>query len=312
MKINKLLYFSFWVLGVQTSTIAQTEVANPIRYAEAQASNEYVFPIDKLAIKGSYPLAISAIKTIHIVFPREIKEVDAGSADILAQVTSSFSNVLKIKAAAAKPFVETNLTVLTADGGLFSFLVSYDPQPELLAISISNNATSDKLKNNQLGIGANQKSEFLLADLTVSQNEIESTDQKVNELSPSIKGVGAEALTIKSRLVGIYMNKDLVYLGIEINNASFIDYPIEFIKVNLKDKKKFKRMASQEEEVKITQIYPVPTKVLPQKTSNFSIIFPFQTLPPNKILQIEIYEKNGGRHLQIEILPNDFKRAKQI
>ena len=110
-----------------------------------ESTNRYILPIDKVSIKGSYPLGISEIKTIHIVFPFEIKEVDAGTSDVIVEITPSFNNVLKVKSAKSKDFTETNLTVLTGDGGLYSFITNYQKDPEILNINIGNNLKTDIL-----------------------------------------------------------------------------------------------------------------------------------------------------------------------
>src|SRR5690606_41694001 len=53
-----------------------------------------------------------------------ILSVDLGSIDLLAQKASGVQNVLQVKAA-SKELTQTNLTVITQDGKLHSFLASY-------------------------------------------------------------------------------------------------------------------------------------------------------------------------------------------
>ena len=65
-------------------------------------------------------LTIVYSKTTNIVFPYAIKSVDRGSQDILVQKAKGLENMLMIKAA-QKGFSQTNLTVVTADGKLYSF-----------------------------------------------------------------------------------------------------------------------------------------------------------------------------------------------
>lgn len=302
----------FLLLLSANQVVAQIEAANPLRFQEAINANVYVIPIDKSSIRGSYPLGVSDIKTVHIVFPNEIKEVDAGSADVIAQITPSFANVLKLKAAVNKPFEETNLTVLTSTGGLYSFLLTYNSQPELLNITISSNENADKKSSRSLGINPLITNKLLLNDLNVSQNEIDSIALKVNELPPIFKQVGVENLTIKATLKGIYAKHDLFFFSIELSNESYVDYPIDFIKMYVKDKKQLKRTAIQEEELKIPFISPSINKIVAQQKQNFSIVLPAQTLANDKVFWIEIYEKNGGRHLRFEISPKQVIKAKNL
>src|SRR5687768_14524787 len=69
-------------------------------------------------------LAISFNKTTSLVFPYSIRSVDRGSRDVLAQKAKGVENVLQVKAG-RKGFAETNLTVITADGTLHQFTVTY-------------------------------------------------------------------------------------------------------------------------------------------------------------------------------------------
>src|SRR4051794_30412871 len=69
-----------------------------------------------------YPLKITLNKTTILVFPYAIKGVDRGSADVLAQKAKGVENILLLKAG-KENFSETNLSVITADGKLYSFLL---------------------------------------------------------------------------------------------------------------------------------------------------------------------------------------------
>src|SRR3954454_18344150 len=71
-----------------------------------------------------YPLEITFNKTTNIVFPFAIKSVDRGSANILVQKAGSVDTILQVKAG-KEDFPETNLSVITTDGTLYSFLVHY-------------------------------------------------------------------------------------------------------------------------------------------------------------------------------------------
>src|SRR5437016_5893729 len=76
-------------------------------------------------------LDITSNKTSNIIFPYAIQHVDKGSTDILAQKVNGAVNVLEVKAA-KDSFAETNLSVITVDGKLYSFIVHYALQPSEL------------------------------------------------------------------------------------------------------------------------------------------------------------------------------------
>lgn len=93
-------------------------------------------------------LEICAHKTTHLVFSSPIVSVDRGSSQVLLQQMKGAAHILQLKA--AQPgFKATNLTVLTSDGFLRSFELSYAEQPRLLTYAIGRdpqNAQGDSLE----------------------------------------------------------------------------------------------------------------------------------------------------------------------
>jgi conjugative transposon TraN protein len=313
-QMKEILYalvLSIYVLP-SIGQIVDPKVSNPEQHKFVTEHNRYILPIDKISVKGSYPLGVSEIKTIHIVFPTEIKEVDAGTADVIAQVTENFNNVLRIKANTNKPFSETNLTVLTADGGFYSFLTNYNRDPEVLNINIGNNLATDILTSKELGINHFLKSNFLLLEYDLSASDIKFAMQKSIESKAFIKNTGVQNLKISAFLKGIYTQKGMMYFTLELSNETEIDYSIDFIKLYVKDKEMLKRMTIQEEELKIFDRYPVDNVVQAQTKYLFSIATPLRTISEDKQFEIEIYEKNGGRHLRFSIDPKIISKAKSL
>ena len=81
------------------------------------------------ALAQSSTLQIATDKTTSLIFPFPIRHVDRGTKDILVQAIKEPDNLLLVKAA-SKDFPETNLSVITVDGSVYSFKVAYDAQPE--------------------------------------------------------------------------------------------------------------------------------------------------------------------------------------
>jgi conjugative transposon TraN protein len=288
------------------------KVSNPEMLQTTESTNRYILPIDKVSIKGSYPLGISEIKTIHIVFPFEIKEVDAGTSDVIVEITPSFNNVLKVKSARNKDFTETNLTVLTGDGGLYSFITNYQKDPEILNINIGNNLKTDILASNELKINHFQKSHFVSRSLNISEAAILSNLEKATQSGSFIRNVGVHNLKLTSLLKGIYTEDGILYLTMDILNETDIDYEIDFIKLYIKDKELVKKMTVQEEELVIINKYPSDLVVQADVKHRFSVATALRTLSEDKVMEIEIYEKNGGRHLRFPIDPKILSKAKKI
>ncbi len=79
-------------------------------------------------------------KTTSLIFPSAIVSIDRGSNEIMVQ--KSADNILKVKSV-GDSLKETNLTVVTADGKLFSFLVKYNADPLHLSIHLNDKPTAE-------------------------------------------------------------------------------------------------------------------------------------------------------------------------
>ena len=84
---------------------------------------------------ATFKLFVSDVKTTHLVFPQPVTYVDLGSTGIIAAKATSAENIVRVKAAGAG-FGETNMTVLTAGGRLYTFVVNYRRNPPVLGLDL--------------------------------------------------------------------------------------------------------------------------------------------------------------------------------
>jgi hypothetical protein len=82
-----------------------------------------IFPTNQII--SPHKIEVTFQKTVHILFPSEVKYVDLGSFDIIADKATGAENVVRIKAAVKGFEGETNFSVITADGCFYSFNVVY-------------------------------------------------------------------------------------------------------------------------------------------------------------------------------------------
>ncbi len=83
-----------------------------------------------------YDVEVTFAKTVHILFPAEVKYVDLGSANIIAGKADGADNVVRVKAAVRGFQDETNFSVITSDGCFYSFNVTYSEYPSQLSIEM--------------------------------------------------------------------------------------------------------------------------------------------------------------------------------
>lgn len=287
------------------------ELANKSMFYETIAKkNTYALPIDKSSVIGSYPLGVSQQKTVHILFPSEIKEVDVGNGFVLVQVTEAFNNVLRVKANSAEEFAETNVTVICRDGSLYSFTTNYEENPEVVNIAIGNNALSDAAISR--GLGINFTPQRVLDENNENFVEMKSMAQNALGKKPYIRNVGAYTMRVTALVQGIYTRGDNLYYVINVNNRSEIDYTMAFTKAFVLDVSEARRVAVQEEELPVKYQLPTDMTITGGTDKTFTFVVPVRAISDSKQVDMEIYEADGARHLRFTIDRKLLQKAKKL
>ncbi|NIJ52174.1 conjugative transposon protein TraN [Dyadobacter arcticus] len=236
------------------------------------------------SVIAPFPLEITTGKTTHLIFPFSIKTVDRGSPDVLAQKATGIENILQVKA--ARPdFDTTNLTVITADGKLFSFLVAYADQPLSLNIQLTNSAS--------------QFAQMRSTD--VNEAKVIDAANRANAIPPGGVSLNDKSSKAEFSLAGLYVDENLLLYKIDLANHSAIKYDIENLRFFVRDKKHPRRTAIQETEIKPLQILGDTNAVAPHTLHSFVYVLPKMTIPDKKYLAVQVQEKNGGRHLTLKV-----------
>jgi conjugative transposon TraN protein len=90
-----------------------------------------------------------------------------------------------------------------------------------------------------------------------------------------------------------------MYYQFKIENNSAISYDIDQLRFFIRDQKKSKRTASQQIEVSALYVHGQNTRVEGQSEQVLVFALPKFTIPDNKLLQVQLMEKGGGRHLAL-------------
>lgn len=256
-----------------------------------------------------YGLEVTFNKTVHILFPAGIVYVDLGSSDIIAGKADGADNVLRVKAAVRDFESETNLAVITDDGSFYTFNVKYAAEPQKLNVEMK-----DFMHDGDAVNRPNNAMEIYLAELA---NE---SPKLVNLINRSVykndrrhvKHIGSKRFGIQYLLKGIYTHNGLLYLHTQIKNESNVPFDVDFVRMKIVDKKVTKRTAIQE-----TVIYPIRALNYVQRVNGNGTertVFTIDkiTIPNDKQLIIELFEKNGGRHQEFIIQNSDLVRARMV
>lgn len=244
-----------------------------------------------VAFAQPMPLELASNKTTSVVFPFSIAHVDLGSKDIFAQQVVEAPNVLQLKAA-VDSFTATNVSVITADGALYLFDVSFNAAPGQLCIVLQKNTPVADIKNNE--------ADFLKA-VVVASNKRRNCFS-VSDRHDKIDGV----------LHGLYIKKDVLYFDIKISNASAVSYTVDALHCTIKDKQKGKRTATQELPLQPTFTHGLTTAIPGNAAGHLFLAFPAFTLPDKMYLSLHITEQNGGRDILLRIHNRQLLQAKTL
>ena len=235
-------------------------------------------------------LQIGYSKTTSIVFPYAIKSIDKGSPDVLMQKAKGVENILLVKAS-KENFNQTNLTVVTADNRLYVFVLNYDESCPDLNIKADNTAV----------VSGN----ILFSMENDNQKKIEQYAGLALSKKKKLEGLKRSRFEMKLNVTGIFIHQDILYFRLLVGNNSKINYEIDQLRFFIRDRKKSKRTASQE--IEIIPLYSTSgSSVIPDK-SEVNIVYAVSkfTIPEKKYLTIQLIEKNGGRHIEIDVKNND-------
>jgi len=214
------------------SGFAQEErPANPIRILTA---GQHITP---------YKIEVTFGKTVHILFPTEVRYVDLGSNNIIAGKADGVENVVRVKAAVKEFPGETNFSVITGDGSFFSFNVVYKEEPSTLNINM------DQWMNPDEG-------------------------EKKGGSSIRVTELGEEDPTVIASVM----------------------YTIHRL-----DRRDVKHITLN-----------ALTRIVGKSTGRIVYAFPKIVIPDDKLLEVEIYEKGGGRHQRFYMENSDLVDARIV
>lgn len=241
-----------------------------------------------------HSLEITTSKTTHLIFPVAILSADRGSSDILVQKAKGAENILQVKAA-AENFQETNLTVLTVDGQLYSFILNYAAAPTQLNMII----TGDAPLSNAVQLSPGH----------INLPHIQRQAQKAAEGLSKQRGIGDKKFGIHFHMNGLFIHEDILYCRLRIENHSPIDYDIDGLRFYIRDQQKVKRTATQEIEITPLIVYNDAPKIDGGSGRTMVIALSKFTLPDAKYLTVQLLEKGGGRHLTIRVKNRSLMKA---
>jgi len=284
---------TFWtialILGFAVQSFAQDSIRTPLALGKIEP----------------YKMEVTYDKTLHLIFPTAIRYVDLGSEYLIAGKAEDAENVLRVKASVRDFEPETNFSVITNDGRFYSFNVYYSSYPEALSYDLlTMQKAVDKANGNDVlfeELGNNSPSLAGLLLETIYKN-----DKRI------VKHIGAKSFGIQFILKGIYIHNGKYYFHTELRNKTNVPFQIDFINFKVVDQKVAKRTVVQERPMIPLRTYKPLDEIGGKLTEQNVFLLDQFTIADDKVLLIEIFEKNGGRHQTLQVENSDLIKARLI
>lgn len=299
--MKKLFIMFALILGI-VSVNAQSNPGNDLYKGLTEK-----IPYGRMVIP--YGIEVTFSKTVHIIFPSQVRYVDLGSNDIIAGKADGAENVVRIKAAVEGFAEETNFSVICEDGSFYSFNAKYADEPEILNIEmkdfLENTNTSDYSPTRMNIYFRELGNESPLLVKLIMKSIYKNNDRKIRHL-------GCKRFGVQFLIKGIYSYNGLFYFHTQLKNSSNVPFQVDFIRYKIVDKKVSKRTAIQETFVTPVRSYNEELVIGGKTTTRTIYTIPQFTIPDDKVLIVELIEKNGGRHQTIRVENADIVAASVI
>lgn len=259
-------------------------------------------------------------KTVHILFPSPVTYIDIGSMDIIAGKADGAENVVRVKAAVRNFTAETNLTVITEDGGFFTFDVHYAENPAVSTVNLTvqEPQTEGVQKPDVAGdyqpTAPASEGRVLLRE--VGREKPATIKRMLSDIyrqnRTDVKGIRAKKYGIGVEVLGIYVSNDVIYIHTCMYNDTNISFEVDTRRFIVADRKPAKRTAQQQTPLEILRVCNDPAVVRGHQRQRTVFALPKLTISDDKVLLLEIIEKNGARHQTIEIPSRELLKAKVL
>ena len=263
--------------------------------AALSANAQQTDSITSKAVLPSYHLDITWHKTTLLIFPAGIQSADRGDKYVLAEKVKGVDNVLKVKAG-QKGFEPSNLHIITQDGNVYDFNVSYADQPAYQTIDL----------RKQPPFAA-----AVFKGVSLNGKQLEDYAGVVTGSYPFLSGVHYRKHGIAFTLDAIYIKDDVLFFRYKLKNTTAIRYDTGSLRFYIRDKDKAKRTAEQDKEIEPLYVQRDGTAEN-DNGETIVVAFPKFTVAENKNFVTELMEQNGDRNPSCKLDQDRLLKAKPL
>lgn len=247
-------------------------------HSEANDSGNIIYA-DRKNISRHYSVAINSDNITEMFFPTDVLYLRQGNEEVFG--VEYYNNMVKV-GTTFEHFPSSNLFVVDKELNTYEITLAKD-----YALTYSYNFDDGRK---------------YIANVEVNSDEMHNLISKLRTKKRNIFSVGLIKDKFEISLANLYVDGDFMFFVFDIRNFSNIDYDIDFLRCLLRDMKKSKNAIQQEVQYDPVDQQDFQKKILGKSQNRFVLAFKKFTIPDDKVFEIEIFEKGGGRHLKLSIL----------
>lgn len=241
--------------------------------------------------------------TVHFVSPEPIQYVDISSPDVQGDLPEK--NIFRLRPDADKiqPGDQFVITIVTQ---------AYISVYKLTIANPLNTDSSQDFGAYVISINPNDAVQVNQSDILSNQQCFDLAIKAINN-KRSIFDLNTRAYGMKMYVTNIYSIGDYIMIRVAVKNATKLQFDIDQIRFKIIDKHQVKATISQEIELKpVYSLYETNGSIIANRFNNIYIFKKF-TYPTQKLLEIELNEKQySGRRLDLKIEYNQILKSQPL
>ncbi|MEM8510507.1 MAG: DUF4138 domain-containing protein [Bacteroidota bacterium] len=237
-----------------------------------------------------------------LFFPERIRQGIVGNSNFIFTFNREDGQTLGLLKATKGE--DSNLLVITTDGNVYSYIISYAEKLDVLNHFIE---LSERIGNENRSKPSVTKTPVSVERQLVVRKEI-TQETKGSALSdncqkllqlPERKNITKRKKGVSLSIKNIVYEEDLVYLQMEIKNTSGIDFEIDALEIFKVNGNQNKKSSYQELQLKPIEVHNLPEIVKNGGVGRFVYVLPKFTFADNEKLMIQLLESKGSRSLTL-------------
>lgn len=240
---------------------------------------------------------------VALFFPSPIQQAITGSEDFIFTYNREIKQHFGLLQGV--PGKESNLLVISESGSVFSYIVKYKEQLEQLNYFVADSSKigeaipekdgdSKIFDKDTMSLSANKPTETQNIHMRLYSEYLLQKVEGIGNIKERYEGVSL-------KLENLVFEKDHLYFVMRLENNSSIDYELDFLELSTQIKQKGKRKSMQKLVQRPIIKYNLPHKVQKGHTARFVYVLPKFSLADDKVVILDLQEKNGERDLELAV-----------